>query len=468
MLRYISLFFLIALTPATLQSQPSTEGKIWLLAVGIGTYQHSSWMSTLHFTVPGAYDFVRLFEQRQLVSMDGPLVGPKAKKSDILAAMRSTFVDNPDIRPEDMIIFYFSGHGEIAGGKEGICPYDYNPSDIRGLIRNEEIQQIMSQSPARHKVCFIEACKTEVQTQRILDPSYLKSFNQARRKIGGGLVFITSTEAGMPSLGDPNGIGGYFTHFLLKGLEGQANTNGDAYITVDEIFTFVEREVSNYTNGAQAPQINDMGGYDGKLPIVILPEKLPRQQPVEKLETPGAPPSSSRPSGNSGSATLGGKTYRTLRINGLNWMAQNLDFEVADSWCYGKKRANCQEYGRLYTWAAAKKACAALGAGWRLPTDEEWGALREKYGGFNGAYQALIEGGNTGFAALLGGWRYSAGSFYNLGGYGHYWSATESGGSNAWYYNFHSNHGVLDRSSHDKALGFSCRCVQGAPSNGID
>lgn len=97
-----------------------------------------------------------------------------------------------------------------------------------------------------------------------------------------------------------------------------------------------------------------------------------------------------------GSATLGGKTYQTVRINGLAWMAQNLDYEVPDSWCYDNDPANCRKYGRLYTWEAAKQACAAVG--WRLPTDAEWSALRDKYGGEASAYKALIEGGNSGFS----------------------------------------------------------------------
>ncbi|MCB9297314.1 MAG: hypothetical protein H6559_29935 [Lewinellaceae bacterium] len=94
--------------------------------------------------------------------------------------------------------------------------------------------------------------------------------------------------------------------------------------------------------------------------------------------------------------------------------------------------------------------------------------MRDKYGGMEGAYKALIEGGNSGFAALLGGWRLTGGSFYYLGDYGYYWSATESGGSHAWSYHFFRSLGHLLRLGDDKAVGFSCRCVQGAPSNGID
>ncbi len=168
-----------------------------------------------------------------------------------------------------------------------------------------------------------------------------------------------------------------------------------------------------------------------------------------------------------GSATLGGKTYQTVRINGLTWMAENLDYEVPDSWCYDNDPANCRKYGRLYTWAAAKQACAAVG--WRLPTDQEWRDMAKHFGGADddardggkAAFQALVVGGNSGFSALLGGSRGTDGSFYLLGYLsGLYWSATENGSDDAWNYNFNGGSGKLLRYRSNKAVGFSCRCVQ--------
>ena len=52
---------------------------------------------------------------------------------------------------------------------------------------------------------------------------------------------------------------------------------------------------------------------------------------------------------------------------------------VADE---GSVDSNCEEYGRLYTWEAAKRACESLGKGWRLPTDEEWKVLANSVGGY--------------------------------------------------------------------------------------
>ena len=164
--------------------------------------------------------------------------------------------------------------------------------------------------------------------------------------------------------------------------------------------------------------------------------------------------------------TLGGRTYKTIRLNGKTWMAENLNYEVADSWCYDDKSSNCEKYGRLYSWAAAKKACAAVG--WRLPTDQEWRNMAKQYGGADddaadggkAAYKALINKGDSGFAALLGGWRGPRGDYSYLGVRGYYWSGTEKGTQNAWGYIFLSVDGKLYRRGSVKSYGFSCRCLK--------
>lgn len=160
--------------------------------------------------------------------------------------------------------------------------------------------------------------------------------------------------------------------------------------------------------------------------------------------------------------------YRTIHLNGKTWTAQNLNIDVPGSWCYEGKLANCQKYGRLYTWQAAKDACKKLGPGWRLPRDEEWSALMDKYGGNAGAYKALIQGGSTGFDALLSGYRYPGGTYDDLQVQGYFWSESEWDAQYAWSYGFLSQTGMLYRLDGEKLAGISCRCLQSTPSKGID
>jgi len=144
-----------------------------------------------------------------------------------------------------------------------------------------------------------------------------------------------------------------------------------------------------------------------------------------------------------------GKIYKTVKIGNQVWMAENLNYAVKGSKCYGEGgqvwisdkgkditlssaeiQANCTKYGRLYNWATVKKACPS---GWHLPNKKEWQTLVDIAGGEKIAGKKLKaksgwnKNGNGmddfGFAALPGGIGDSGGGFNSVGDYGVWLSA---------------------------------------------
>jgi uncharacterized protein (TIGR02145 family) len=155
-------------------------------------------------------------------------------------------------------------------------------------------------------------------------------------------------------------------------------------------------------------------------------------------------------------------------LDGRQWMSDNLNLARPDSYCYGGSASACFRFGRLYTWASAAEACRLLGAGWRLPTDDEWRQMAKVYGGVRGdsdddgraAYSALLRGGVSGFNALLGGGREPDGNYARVEDHGFYWTATEYDMEHAWFYNFGRGAGLLNRhSGGDKSMALAVRCV---------
>jgi len=197
------------------------------------------------------------------------------------------------------------------------------------------------------------------------------------------------------------------------------------------------------------------------------------------------PPTSQPSSHSSGSNTFtdsrDGKTYRMVVIGGKTWMAENLNYQKGNSWCYGNNSSNCNKYGRLYNWNTAKSACPA---GWHLPTRQEWDGLakpaaveKKSDGGstyWRGSGKALKaksgwnghegeSGGGTddyGFSALPGGFRnHRNGGFKNIGDYGYWWTATEGNSGFAGHLNMGYALDRVEERNQDVDYGYSVRCV---------
>jgi uncharacterized protein (TIGR02145 family) len=165
--------------------------------------------------------------------------------------------------------------------------------------------------------------------------------------------------------------------------------------------------------------------------------------------------------------TRDGKVYKTVKIGTQTWMAENLNYNVSGSKCYGEDgqaynydsgnvttltsaeiQSNCNKYGRLYDWNMAKKACPK---GWHLPSNAEWDKLYRFADGTSGKespynyytaskYLKTKEGWNDyegesgngedrfGFSALPGGLGYSDGDFLHVGYLGIWLSSSENRG----------------------------------------
>jgi len=182
-------------------------------------------------------------------------------------------------------------------------------------------------------------------------------------------------------------------------------------------------------------------------------------------------------SSDDGDGTGGGDScniqdYKTVTIGTQTWMAENSNCNVSGSVCYGNDPANCAKYGRLYNWETAKTVCPS---GWHLPSNEEWTTLTdyvESQGDCNyycagtrlKAQSGWNDDGNGtnnhGFSALPGGLGYSDGSFYDVGDYGFWWSASEYDSSNAYYRGMGNGSEIIDWGDPGKTNLFSVRCIQ--------
>lgn len=194
-----------------------------------------------------------------------------------------------------------------------------------------------------------------------------------------------------------------------------------------------------------------------------------------------------------------GKQYKIIQIGKQNWMAENLNYAAKiESWNYDDDSTFTENYGRLYSWESALKVCPA---GWHLPDNSEWEELAEfinhnsgntdRYDAFSGfgwwskigkflkaagtiesntglwgfASENVIGNNRFGFNALPGGRRTPNGEFFGKGDFGDWWSRTERGEQQAWYWSLSYQTTKFYNDSHlIKKHGFAVRCVKNKPA----
>ena len=154
---------------------------------------------------------------------------------------------------------------------------------------------------------------------------------------------------------------------------------------------------------------------------------------------------------------LGGKEYKTIKINNQLWMTENLELLVKDSWFYDDNALYGPQFGRLYSWEAALEACPK---GWRLPSVEDWEQLISFYGGETDAYHQLLKGGESKLNIVFGGYRNAKGGFFSMERAADYWTSTPAGEVNSWLFYLIMKNDKVFKTMDDQRCGFSVRYIK--------
>jgi hypothetical protein len=244
-------------------SNRDSEVKIYAVIIGAAQY---SYMPPLRYTDDDAYQIYAFLKSPEGGALPDNqltiLIDEQATRQNIIDAMQTTFLRADE---NDVVMFYFSGHG-LQGA---FLPVDYDGQSNR--LEHEEIKNILKASRAKHKLVLADACHSgslltlKTPLQLALE-KYYEAFKFARR----GTALLMSSKGEEYSLEDGGLRSGVFSYFLIRGLKGEANTNGDHIITIAELFNFVNTNVSIYTGKVQTPTLT--GDFDVNMPVAFIRE----------------------------------------------------------------------------------------------------------------------------------------------------------------------------------------------------
>ncbi len=239
-------------------SRDIAERKRWAFIVGINNYEDDE-ISGLKYCVKDARDVHGLLlshnksgyeiDRTRLIISENPLQNDATRlnilrKLDEFASLTDT---------DDLLLFYFAGHGVLIDGEAYLIPSDArNGSILRDtVIPVKRIKEIVREAKARQKVLILDAChlgaKILGRSPEISNKALFENvFDKAE-----GLAVLASATQDAKAWEDPSFEQGVFTHFLLEGLKGAAKTTSDRFVTLDELFKFVAAKVNEWSEKNQ-------------------------------------------------------------------------------------------------------------------------------------------------------------------------------------------------------------------------
>ncbi|MEL7377855.1 MAG: caspase family protein, partial [Bacteroidota bacterium] len=187
-----------------------------------------------------------------------------ATHRNIIMSMREVYLRADE---NDVVLFYFSGHG-LRGS---FLPVDYDGFDNK--LEHYEIRDALVATRAKHKLIIADACHSGSLTAPLQARpggigEALQRYYDALNDANPGTALLLSSKGEEYSLEDGGLRSGVFSHYLIRGMKGEADINNDLLISVEELFQFVHREVRRYTGNIQTPTLS--GDYDATMPIAVV------------------------------------------------------------------------------------------------------------------------------------------------------------------------------------------------------
>lgn len=249
-----------AATPPPAPAEPLA--KVWAVVVGVASYDH---MPVLRYTDDDAYRFYAFLKGLEGGALPDEqvriLIDEDATRENVLTSLTEVF---GMAGPNDLVLFYFSGHG-LNGS---FLPIDFD--GYNNKLTHEEIAAQFNKCKAKYRLLLADACHSgSIFAMRSGDPeSSLIQFYKTLSKSVSGTALIMSSKADETSLESAGLRQGVFSHFLIRGLKGEADKDKNKSVSVEELFEYVSKNVRDYTGNRQSPVIK--GTYDPAMPVSLV------------------------------------------------------------------------------------------------------------------------------------------------------------------------------------------------------
>jgi hypothetical protein len=183
----------------------------------------------------------------------------QATKSEIESALATAFSADTG----DTVFVYLAGHGGVEGGGYYFVPHDAEIGDLaHSAVSLNWIRDQFDQCASDRLILWLDCCHSGgIHKTRSIEDEATILQRTLEVVAGRGRVIVTACTAEQSAY-ESESIGhGFFTHSLLRGLQGEAAVKGE--VTAGNLYEFIDREIGSIR---QRPTL--FGHFTGRMVLV--------------------------------------------------------------------------------------------------------------------------------------------------------------------------------------------------------
>lgn len=244
-------------------------GQTYALLIGVSKYARPE--LSLQFAHSDAQTFSQLLSSQRGGGVPPSNILLLTDEKATTAAVRNGFQDFLKRRAtkNDTVIILVAGHGtvETPGNKNAyILTYDADPQDLNSTaLPMAELQSLFEDQLKKvgRVLLFVDVCKAG--TIGSIQNTSVNSNVQQLGDIDGDLFGLLASRPREVSFEGPEFGGGHgaFSYFVMKGMGGAADKDGNKIVTASELIDYVSEQVPDATRNKQHPR--EFGVYDNAM-----------------------------------------------------------------------------------------------------------------------------------------------------------------------------------------------------------
>ena len=218
------------------------EGAKYALLVGVGRYEPESGLNPLHYAEKDVEELAELLQASGYRKRNVTLMTHSRASKDgsirylpleehVRAELKLLL---KDLSQRDEVLLALAGHGikYKDDEKSYFCPIDAKVEERQNLIALDDVYALLRESRAARKVLLCDACRNEPFKTASRAPA--SATRPETPPPPGGVAALYACSAGERAFEHPELEHGVFFYYVLEGLRGKADLDGDSIVQLFE------------------------------------------------------------------------------------------------------------------------------------------------------------------------------------------------------------------------------------------